>query len=397
MADDVKVKFGGDFTDVSKGASDAVSKAGGALGSWFSDFSKSTEASILSAMSLSAIFGKLVENMSATLKTANGIDMAFKRFGNGGSSKEFQLVARYGAEVGVSMEAVGRTMNYFAKVQEAAVKGSKSHASVLKELKFTDDEVSKGKISAIEVLRRLSDEYDRTGNEALAGQRAIQLFGMQGEQLSAIYKNGKISLDEFTNSVKTMGDQTVENLAKTEKRIERFKRTLSDIGASIVGQIGKEGSENLGGAVAMESMSVVGETGGTPVQEGRSIGSQIFSELKDYADALSAALKTLGDYNGFFVKKETEDAAAEAIKTIKELMKNQEAKKQPEGPPLLSVVRVMAASSLQEIGGGDVNSILSGTYQASMLDAANKTADNTSKLVNAGANQPLPKAANVAK
>ena len=43
MADDVKVKFGGDFTDVSKGASEATSKAGGALSSWFNDFNKSSK------------------------------------------------------------------------------------------------------------------------------------------------------------------------------------------------------------------------------------------------------------------------------------------------------------------------------------------------------------------
>jgi hypothetical protein len=401
MADDVKVKFGGDFTDVSKGASDAVSKAGGALGSWFSDFSKSTEASILSAMSLSAIFGKLVENMSATLKTANGIDMAFKRFGNGGSSKEFQLVARYGAEVGVSMEAVGRTMNYFAKVQEAAVKGSKSHASVLKELKFTDDEVSKGKISAIEVLRRLSDEYDRTGNEALSAQRSIQLFGPLGEQLSAIYKNGKISLDEFTKATKTMSDATVENLAKTQKSIDKLKRSFMDIGAAIAGRAGKESSMVQGRLIASEVMlGNLEKTGGTPEQEGKSIGSQIYSELKDDTDALRYAMgKLKSEFTGFLVPQDIEDTANEAIKTIQRLYERDSEKrnKQPEGPPLLSVVRVMAASSLQEIGGGDVNSILSGTYQSSMLDAANKTADNTSKLVNAGANQPLPKAANVAK
>lgn len=401
MADDVKVKFGGDFTDVSKGATDAVTKAGGALSSWWNDFNKSTTASITSALALSAIFGKLTESMANTLKYAKGVDEAFKRFGSGNSSTEFQLVARYGAEVGVSMEAVGRTMNYFAKVTDAASKGSESHRAVLRALKFTEDEVTSGKISAIEVLRRMADEYDRTGNEALSAQRAVQLFGLQGEQLAAIYKNGKINIDEFTKAVKVMGDQTVENLAKTERRIERFKRTMADVFGGLVAQIGKEGSENLGGMVALETMGQVGETGGTSEQEGRSIGGQIYSELKGDEDALRAAIEVLKDYepDDWFADEDKVAAAQEAIKTIRMLQEREKEKpkEQPQGPPLLQAARVMAVSSLQEIGGGDVNSILSGTYQTSMLDAATKTADNTSKLVQDASKPSQTKPVNIAK
>lgn len=401
MGEDVKVKFGGDFSDVAKGAADAVTKASGALGSWWDDFNKSTTSSITSALALSAIFGKLTESMANTLKYAKGIDEAFKRFGNGGSSKEFQLVARYGAEVGVSMEAVGRTMNYFQKATEAASKGSGNHRNTLLALKFSEEEVRKGNISAIEVLRRMADEYDRTGLEALSAQRAVQLFGTQGEQLSAIYKNGKINIDEFTKSVKVMGDQTVENLAKTERRIERFKRTMTDVFAGLVGQIGKEGSENLGGAVVIETMGQVGETGGTPQQEGRSIGGQIYSELKGDEDAIRAAIEALKDYEAddWFADMDKVNAAQEAIKTIQMLQKaeNEKPQEQKEGPPLLQAARVMAASSLQSIGGGDVGSIMSGTYQTSMLDAATKTADNTKKMVDNQENRPLPKPTNVAK
>jgi hypothetical protein len=75
----------------------------------------------------------------------------------------------------------------------------------------------------------------------------------------------------------------------------------------------------------------------------------------------------------------------------------EENKPQPEGPPLLNMARVMAVSSLQEIGGGDVGSILSGTYQTSMLDAANKTAENTGKLVQDTGKPATAKPGNVAK
>lgn len=403
MADDVKVKFGGDFSDVAKGAGDAVTKAGGALGSWWSDFNKSTTASLTSALALSALFGKLTESMSNTMKYAKGVDEAFKRFGSGKNSQEFQLIARYGSEVGVSMEAVGRTMNYFSKAMDAASKGSEQHRSVLRALKFSEEEVQSGNVSAIEVLRRMADEYDRTGLEALSAQRAVQLFGLQGEQLAGIYKNGKINIDEFTKSVKIMGESTVENLAKSERAMERMKRTFADVFGAIVGEIGDEGSRVKGFGVAIESMGAVGEMGGTPEQEGRSVGGMIYSELKGDAVAIAEAIKVLQDYeeDDWFADMDKVKAAQQAIRTIKSLeerdRKASEEKKVEQGPPLLQSARVMAASSLQEIGGGDINSVLSGTYQSSMLDAANKTADNTAKLVQETTKPNQTKPVSVAK
>jgi hypothetical protein len=249
----------------------------------------------------------------------------------------------------------------------------------------------------------MSDEYDKTGNEALSAQRAVQLFGLQGEQLSAIYKNGRINLDEFANSVQLMTDKTLESMARIERQKERFKRTMEGIFGGIIGEIGRESSSVLGAGVTMEAMAVVGETGGTSEQEGRSIGGQIYSELKGDEDAIAEAIKQLQDYeeDDWFTSQAQYEAAAEAIKTIRLLQENEkkakEAKPAQEGPPLLQAARVMAVSSLQDIGGGDVGSILSGTYQTSMLDAANKTAENTAKLVQETGKPPVSKPNNVAK
>lgn len=403
MADDVKVKFGGDFTDVAKGAESATAKAGGALSSWYSDFTKSTMASLTAAVALSALFGKLVENLMATSKYAKEVDDAFKRFGKGTGSDEFQRVAKYGKEVGVSMEAVGRTMNYFAKVTDAAAKGSVQHRNALMGLKFTEDEISSGRISAIEVLSRMSDEYDRTGIEALSAQRAVQLFGMQGEQLAAIYKNGKHNLVAFTEATKTLGDAQIEALAKTERRIERFKEGMKGVGATIMEQLGKASIFLEGRGVAKEVFKgTYGQTGGTEEQEARSISGQIYGELKGDKDAIASAIQKLKGIETSWFSSEKESRTAKlAQEGLYALMKKADEKpkedKKETGPPLLNNVRAMAVSSLQEIGGGDVSSVLSGTYQTSMLDAATKTAENTRKLAEEAGKAPQAKPTNIAK
>jgi len=67
MADDVKVKFGGDFTDVPKGAETAVQSAGTIMGKWFGDYAKGLKDKLASAFSLDAIVSRFAEGFSASL------------------------------------------------------------------------------------------------------------------------------------------------------------------------------------------------------------------------------------------------------------------------------------------------------------------------------------------
>jgi hypothetical protein len=65
---------------------------------------------------------------------------------------------------------------------------------------------------------------------------------------------------------------------------------------------------------------------------------------------------------------------------------------------LSSATPVLAASSLQQIGGGDVSSVMSGLYSSGIEDNTRRTAEATEKLANkdAGPMKPLPPA-NLAK
>ena len=403
MADDVKVKFGGDFTDVHKGASEAVNKAGSSMTSWFNDFSKSTEASILSSLSLQSIFGKAADGLGAVLKTAKELDNAFQRFGTGGRAREFQILARYGDEVGVSMEAVGRTMNYFTKVQDAAKNGNEAHIASLKSLGYTDEQIKKGNISAIEVLGKLADGYDDTGKAALVGQMAVQLFGMQGEQLSGIYKNGKIALDAFSASATTVSEEANRRLAGTQRNIDRLKRGVDGVWMGIGGFLGGA-SQNLeiGGKMS-SNVEQAKDLSGTPATRARNLANLAISDFKGSPEGMGEAIKWLRKYasdpliNSADSKMaiDAADAMAGKLKSQEEVAAG-EAKKRT-GPPLLENVRVMATSSLQSIGGGDIGSIMSGTYQTTMLDAAQQTADNTGKLLDASESRPAQRPANLAR
>ena len=395
MADDVKVKFGGDFTDVAKGAGDAVNRAGSSLTSWFSDFRKSTEASILSSLALSNIFSNFVKGAAEALQYFREMDLTLKRFGGSGDA-QFQQLAKYGKEVGVSMETVARTTNYFNKVRAEAAKGNQSYVSILKQFGFTQKEIASGNISAIEVLGRLADAYDKTGYEGLVGERAMNLFGIRGKELTAIFKNGRESLEAFTKSMGTMSRESVTKLSETQAAIERFQRSLKETFAQGLGtvSVGRQKRE-IETYLQASQQQAFGRTwyggygekpalGGTMAQQTKSDAAQIVTLLEDNVDLVKQAANRArssrlhGDEGMFERLKEYRFSLADALDAQVKRMESKTEKKPGLDIPI--VKELLTASSLQAIGGGDISSVLSGTIQANMLTAMQETAANTGKI-----------------
>ena len=63
MADEVKVKFGGDFTDVPKGADAAAKQAGTAIANSFSDAAGKASKMFLGAFAVSSIVSSIYSGM----------------------------------------------------------------------------------------------------------------------------------------------------------------------------------------------------------------------------------------------------------------------------------------------------------------------------------------------
>lgn len=411
MADDVKVKFGGDFTDVAKGASEATSKAGASLTSWFNDFKKSTEASILSSLALSNIFSNFVKGASEALQYFREMDLALKRFGGNGDA-QFQQIAKYGKEVGVSMETVSRTLNHFNKVRNEAAKGNQTYVSILKQYGFTQKEINSGNISAVEVLGRLADAYDKTGYESLVGEKAMNLFGVRGKELSGIFKNGRESLEAFTKSMATMSRESITRLSEMQEKIDRFQRSLKETfydkplggyanfftsreAEGAIGDVEKYAFKtNFFGSPTSET-----STGGTIAQQASSDANQVVSQLEGFLPAIKEAAKYAKERSTWTGQSDqTTEYMKELAKYLALKVKQLEAgptEKKP-GLEIPLVKELLTSSSLQAIGGGDISSVLSGTIQASMLTAMQETAANTGKLA-AETGQPDPNPPNVAK
>lgn len=385
MSDDVKVKFGGDFSDVSKGAKEAVSNAGSAMGSWFKDFGKSVEGSIISSFAATAVFGKIKDNIADALHYFRELDLTIRRVG--GSSADFQKLAGAGKQVGVSMETVGRSVNFLNKYLGQAAQGSKSHQQSLMQMGFTMDEIIGGNVSAIEVISRLGDEYDRTGNDAVVAAKAMELFGRSGSSLIPIIKLGREELKEMTKDMKVYSEETIRTASETQKNVEKMERAWSKFGRSMVESYSEYfvASQARSEAASAFEQGIAG--GGTEQQKATSTVQSIKSSVGDSQVAMRAAIETMikmADESHGEYSRVAQLTIAPLQAALDEMSKAKPKKAVSEEMLQTSSAPALAVSSLQAIGGGDVASIFAGTYQDTMLaqttriaDATTKTAENT--------------------
>jgi len=390
MADDVKVKFSGDFTDVPKGAQAAVNNAGSAMSSWFKDFGTSISASIVGSLALSSIFGKFKDNISSALQYFRELDLTIRKVG--GSGAEFQKLAGVGKQIGVSMEGVGRSVNFLNKYLGQAANGSKSHQKSLSDLGFTMDQITNGSITAIEVISRLGDEYDRTGNDTTVAAKAMEFFGRSGATLIPIIKLGREELKDMTKDMKVYSDETIRAASETQKNVEKMERSWGKLGKSMVEGYANYFSKVTGVSAVQGGFEQAKEGGGTVQQQAKSAAALTSTLTEGNLTAMKAALKFARDSaNDEWFKGEDytlwEKIGDELQKKV-EAMSKIEPKKPAVEEQAAAGAAALSVSSLQAIGGGDISSIFGGTYQDTMLSQTSRIAD--AAVQTAANTQPMP-------
>jgi hypothetical protein len=397
MADDVKVKFGGDFTDVPKGAEAAATAAGTKLKSWFSEGITSMMSSIGSAFALTALFDKLKENLAAAKEYFSELNHAIKT--TGASGDEFQRVASLGKSVGVTMESVGRAMGFFAKNMGAASKDAHGHGKILRELGFTNEQITAGNISATDVLAALADQFQKTGNEALLASNSMALFGRGGREMLPIIQKGKDAILEQAKSLKVYSDAELEAAEASERASERRAGAWKKMWRDITIAIDKaETRRVVRGSVEGLQSEMIKEGKDYKGADSKEYGERLIKELKSKGVGLAIQEEIFkqmeknyspGKYSPFHAEafRQTYGSITEALeKAKKEETTNKENKSATSAP----LVAALAASSLQQIGGGDITSVMSGLTNNEIADNTRRTADATERMANKETPKPGP-------
>jgi hypothetical protein len=173
----------------------------------------------------------------------------------------------------------------------------------------------------------------------------------------------------------------IKELSATQLRIEKAKKQLeTTFVTNPLAWLGKRYAEREGRALVDEANETRNNGGGTIEQQARSQAASIASNAPDMA-ALKAAMEEAKDWGKRGGDSESGRFNRQLAENLERIIKRKEESpdKAPVITPLLPASS-LTASSLQEIGGGDISSVLSVTYANDMLDAARRTADATAAM-----------------
>jgi len=414
MADDVKVKFGGDFTDVPKGAEAAANAAGTAMRGYFNTYAKSLKDKLASAFSMESLVGGFLDRVNAQLEKFKEIDTLSRKLGVG--REELQKFAKIGKEFNLDMETMGRSIQFANKTLGAAAMGNKEAQKKLLELGFTQKEVNSQHIKATDVLSKLSEEYEKNvkvkGKDAantILAKQTTDSFGRAGSDLIPILKEGNEELKKRISLLEVYSDAEVKAGAAAARAKERAEARFNKI---VVGRFISGSTRMLGENELFGGYFASGE-GGIMEQALKKSGFKSRSDVKTMEDTkkLSEAFAKIAGAEGY-TPQELESAFASHINTSlfmsgknKEVMENMqmffnnmahqadvnEAKaNKSEAQATPKEISALAASSLQQIGGGDITSVMSGLANNDVASNIARTADATERIANQEAPKPGP-------
>jgi hypothetical protein len=394
MADDVKVKFGGDFTNLSKGAEDAAKKAGTALSGWVSDFGSSIKRSLASALSLDALVSTAISNAKEHMGKMNELSILSKSLGVG--SEDLQRFAEMGKMAGVSMDQMGRALQNANRLIAQASVGNKGSQEVLKQMGFTQQQVTSGQVKALDIVYKLGEGFKKNGNEVLAAAKATAAFGDAGSNMVDVLRQGNDAIRERLRLMQLYTEGEVESAARTQKLVDRGSEKLKYIfGGFAVENMGRAESESLIRQATSETNKFFGFESSSDFEKRFKNESGFKSKyLEKLAQEASARGVNLSEMISTMEKDLEEKNSPRGKLTYDpatiimglRAMRNEEAfmkqKQLGESRFLSSATPVLAASSLQQIGGGDVSSVTTGLLGNSIEDNTRRTADATEKIAN---------------
>lgn len=400
MADDVKVKFGGDFSAVGKGAKEAAAQAGTALSGQLSKFGEEMMSRVGAALALTALFDKFIEKLSEANNYFKELNDAIDKFGGGG--EEFQRVAGLAKSVSIPMEVVAKSMGIFSKYIGMASKDAKGHGKVLRELGFDNEQISAGTISATDALAALSEQLKATGNDNLVAANATVLFGRAGAELMPIIQKGSRQIKEQAKDLQVYSDAELQAAEAAERAAARRQAAWSKFFRWLSLQMDVAETRGIVVETTADTFRDLAKSGvDMTTDEGKEkLKSQLIENLLKKGvglDAQEVAFKeiskswgsypTLGALGSVFNTRESIDKAFTDILAGIEKAKADEKAAPKEVTSAMGGSTALSASSLQAIGGGDINSIYAGvSIQQAQLDAQVTTANNTTVLANQATN-----------
>ena len=367
---EIAVTVGADTTQLEKGLNDvtkaastgggnATAKAGGfiaTLGRAYGQFQ-----AIFSVLSAGFDFLMKYATMARELRNmsvATGIPVAELR--------KFELQAK---QAGISTSAMAHSVADFnKKMGEAKIRGSEANAAMTK-LGFGLKDISNGTFTYNEAIMALAAAHEAGTDSATLMHYGVQLFGSSFEQLLPLIKQGTVQLKKQQESMVGLNQNSNRVASNMADSWDVAWQSIENFLINLIGGIGFLGEGVMDFINNVSSRIWNRITSSSKEESGRLYAEGVFKQMSK--GLTKEQQKNYFDLWGANMKEGGEDRIAYE-KRIKELMAISGKKLTPQG-----LTEAQGASTIQQMGGGDIVSAIAFTPLERIATATEETARNT--------------------
>ena len=369
MASEIVVTVGADTTQLEKGLQE-VSKQGTKASSQSTSFAAILGRAYGVGQMLMSVITPIFDFMMKYAEKAR--ELRNMSVATGMPIEQLQKWNVVAQNAGMSLSTLSHSMAEFnKKMGEAKIRGSEANAALTK-LGFGMKDISNGSLKYEDALYALADAYQAGTDDATLMHYGVQMFGSSFEQMLPLVKQGSGELKKQLNGVATAEEENARAAARFADVMSRTWAILEAIFIDIVGGLQNLGEglldfiDNLANGVWYNMKGWFGnreqmlKDAAEASYNQRSTG-HTKEENKQYYDDLAWRYSMNEDEKAIFLDR------------IAELEGGGKGKKLSP----LGLSEAQGASSLQQMGGGDIVSAIAFTPLERIATATEQTAANT--------------------
>jgi hypothetical protein len=293
------------------------------------------------------------------LSVATGIPIADLR--------NFDLQAK---QAGISTSAMAHSVAEFnKKMGEAKIRGSEANAAMAK-LGVGLVDLKNGTFTYNDAMMALAASYEAGTDSATLMHYGIQLFGSSFEQLLPLIKQGTVDLKKGSQAMVGVNKDSARGFASFADSWDVAWQSIENTAINGFGIIANAFSETLD-IINNDTAALYHAVFSSSAKvQGTDYANDVFKQMSK--GLTKEQQKAYFDEFGSFL---SDEALASYQKRIKELTASNGKKLTPQG-----LTEAQGASTMQQMGGGDIVSAIAFTPLERIASATEQTAKNTEKI-----------------
>lgn len=291
-------------------------------------------------------------------------------------------------------EAAGILVEGNKKLGESMIRGGGVQMG-LNRLGVSIEQIKNKSVNVTEVMMKLADMYQQTGDQVRMAQLGTQIFGDSFTRMIPLLKQGREAISAIGDSSLIMSKREIESAAENKRTIEVAKKMGTNAGIAVAGFFGdwltRASKENFFvGTQVTEDMKystsdvMAAKTYlGSYIGEGETVEEFYKRELDQYKKDKAVGFGVL--QTGLTPEERTQKFEeqnvfrTQVINGLAEMVDR--INKRPKMPGFQDGM-LANASTLQQMGGGDVLTAISRTPMQAVQDNTQRTAEAVERIDN---------------